>query len=64
MYGVSIYLEMVQIMVGENDIGGLSKREMYAILLKEFEEFKDEGRDVYLEELLENLRKELDSEDC
>jgi len=40
-----------------------SKREMYAMLLKEYEEFQDEGRECYLKELLEELRKELESAD-
>ncbi|MCL2295594.1 MAG: hypothetical protein FWC29_00725 [Methanomassiliicoccaceae archaeon] len=40
-----------------------SKREMYALLLKEYEEFLDEGREYYLRELLEELRKELESTD-
>ena len=40
-----------------------SKREMYALLLKEYEEFPDEGRECYLRELLEELRKELESTD-
>ena len=36
---------------------------MYALLLKEYEEFLDEGREYYLRELLEELRKELESTD-
>jgi hypothetical protein len=43
----------------ENKI--LSKREMYALLLKEYEECRDEGRECYLEELIEELRKDLES---
>jgi hypothetical protein len=39
----------------------LSKREMYALLLKEYEECQDEGRECYLEELIEELRKDLES---
>ncbi|MCL2032708.1 MAG: hypothetical protein FWG96_05520 [Methanomassiliicoccaceae archaeon] len=39
----------------------LSKKEMYAMLLKEYEECKDEGRECYLEELIEELRKDLES---
>jgi len=39
----------------------ISKREMYALLLKEFEEFPDEGRQHYLEEILAELRKDLES---
>ena len=34
--------------------------EMYELLLKEFEEFKDEGRDVYFEDLLNKIRKDLE----
>lgn len=30
------------------------------MLLKEFEEFKDEGRDVYFEDLLNKIRKDLE----
>jgi len=41
----------------------ISKREMYALLLKEYEEYKDEGREYYLKELLEELRKDLDLTD-
>jgi hypothetical protein len=41
---------------------GFSKREMYAILLKEYEECADEGRECYLKEILEELRKDLESE--
>ena len=41
----------------------LSKSELYAMLLKEYEEFPDEGREYYLKELLEELRKELESTD-
>ena len=40
-----------------------SKREMYALLLKEYEEFRDDGRESYLLELLEELRRELESDD-
>lgn len=39
-----------------------TKEEMYQYLLKEFEEFKDEGRDVYFEDLLKKIRRELDEE--
>lgn len=48
-------------MVGEREVEAFSKREMYALLLKEYEECKDEGRECYLKELLEELRKDLDS---
>ena len=36
---------------------------MYALLLKEYEECMDEGREYYLKELLEELRKDLESID-
>lgn len=39
----------------------LTKKEMYAILLKEYEECQDEGREMYLEELMEELRKDIES---
>ena len=41
----------------------LSKKEMYALLLKEYEECGDEGRELYLEELLEELRKDLGTDE-
>ncbi len=34
--------------------------EMYELLLKEFEEFKDDGRAVYFEDLLNKIRKDLE----
>ena len=43
--------------------GYLSKKEMYAMLLKEYEECGDEGRELYLEELLEELRKDLETDE-
>jgi hypothetical protein len=39
----------------------VSKKEMYALLLKEFKDCVDEGREFYLEEVLEELRKDLES---
>ncbi|MCL2333477.1 hypothetical protein [Candidatus Methanoplasma termitum] len=39
-----------------------SKREMYAMLLKDYEECKDEGRECYLKEILEELRRDLESD--
>jgi hypothetical protein len=48
-------------MSDDKEIELLSKREMYALLLKEYEECKDEGRECYLEELIEELRKDLES---
>jgi hypothetical protein len=47
----------------EKETEALSKRELYALLLKEYEEFRDEGREYYLKELLEELRKDLESDD-
>jgi len=35
-----------------------TKDEMYALLLKEFEEFKDEGRDSYFDAVIEEFRKD------
>jgi len=48
-------------MTDEKETDGISKKEMYALLLKEYQECKDEGRECYLEELLEELRKDLES---
>ncbi|MCL1979246.1 MAG: hypothetical protein FWG60_03715 [Methanomassiliicoccaceae archaeon] len=50
-------------MAEEKEIETLSKKEMYALLLKDYEECRDEGREFYLKELLEELRKDLESED-
>ena len=50
------------ILTEEKEAGAFSKREMYALLLKEFEECNDEGRECYLKELLEELRKDLASD--
>jgi hypothetical protein len=33
---------------------------MYSILLKEFDDFKDEGRDVYFDDVMKELRKDID----
>ncbi|MDR0309852.1 MAG: hypothetical protein LBH88_03755 [Candidatus Methanoplasma sp.] len=49
-------------MAEEKDTQALSKKEMYALLLKEYEECRDEGRECYLEELIEELRKDLESD--
>jgi len=46
----------------EKEIETLSKREMYAMLLKEYEECRDEGRECYLRELIEDMRKDLESD--
>ena len=40
----------------------LSEEEMLKLLLIEDEEFKDEGRDVYMEEVILHMRKRLGTE--
>ncbi len=35
-----------------------TKDEMYALLLKEFEHFRDEGRDAYLDSVIEEFRRD------
>jgi hypothetical protein len=55
-------LKGVSVAEGEGT-GSLSKKEMYALLLKEYEECGDEGRELYLEELLEELRKDLETDE-
>ena len=40
----------------------LSEEEMLKLLLIEDEEFKDEGRDVYMDEVILHMRKRLDTE--
>lgn len=47
----------------KEDAGNISKEEMYAILLKEFEDLPDEGRELYLEEVLAEMRKDLEEEE-
>ncbi|MDR3074605.1 MAG: hypothetical protein LBU30_01030 [Candidatus Methanoplasma sp.] len=49
-------------MTDEEKTETFSKREMYAMLLKEYAECRDEGRESYLEELMEELRKDIESE--
>ncbi len=41
----------------------LSEEEMMKLLLIEDETFKDEGRDVYMEEVLELMRKKLGTDE-
>lgn len=41
---------------------GLTKDEMYALLLKEYTEFKDEGRDVYFDQIINDYRKDMRSD--
>jgi hypothetical protein len=48
-------------MTTEKETEGLSKKEMYALLLKEYQEYLDEGRECYLEEIIEELRKDIES---
>ncbi|MDR0523019.1 MAG: hypothetical protein LBG62_01145 [Candidatus Methanoplasma sp.] len=43
---------------GERD--AVREAEFYAILLKEFAEFRDDGREMYLDELIARLRRERD----
>jgi len=59
--GVTSFLAGL-LMVEEKGTEGLSKKEMYALLLKEYEECLDEGRECYLEEILRELRKDLELE--
>ena len=40
----------------------LSEEEMLKLLLIEDEEFKDEGRDVYMDEVILHMRKRLGTE--
>ena len=40
----------------------LSEEEMLKLLLIEDEEFKDEGRDVYMEEVILHMRRRLGTE--
>jgi hypothetical protein len=40
----------------------VSKKDMYSLLLKEYKECLDEGRECYLKEILEELRKDLESD--
>ena len=41
----------------------LSEEEMLKLLLIEDETFKDEGRDVYMEEVIIHMRRRLETED-
>lgn len=36
-----------------------TEKEMYEILLKDFEEFKDDGKEDYVDDLLTKIRKEV-----
>ncbi|MDR3283029.1 MAG: hypothetical protein LBS92_05415 [Candidatus Methanoplasma sp.] len=39
-----------------------SLEELCAMLLKDFGEFRDEGREMYLEELIRKMREELEKD--
>ncbi|MDR3206504.1 MAG: hypothetical protein LBT41_05395 [Candidatus Methanoplasma sp.] len=39
-----------------------SFEELCAVLLKDFEEFRDEGRECYLEDLIKKMREELEKD--
>ena len=41
----------------------LSEDELMRLLLCEDEEFKDEGRDLYMDEVLKKMRKDLGTEE-
>lgn len=41
---------------------GFTKDEMYAMLLKEYREFKDEGRDIYFDQIINDYRKDISSD--
>ena len=41
----------------------LSEEEMLKLLLIEDEEFKDEGRDLYMDEVLKKMREDLGTEE-
>jgi cyclopropane fatty-acyl-phospholipid synthase-like methyltransferase len=47
---------------GSETKSGLTKDEMYALLLKEYTEFKDEGRDVYFDQIINDYRKDMSSD--
>lgn len=50
------------LMAGRKEPRTFSESEMYRILMTESEEFKDEGRNFYIDELICNMRKDLDTE--
>lgn len=41
---------------------GLSKEEMYSLLLKEYDDIKDEGRDVYFDHIISDYRRDIGPE--
>ena len=48
--------------VKKKDTDMLSEDELMRLLLYEDEEFKDEGRDVYMDEVILHMRKRLGTE--
>ena len=48
--------------VKKKDTDMLSEDELMRLLLYEDEEFKDEGRDLYMDEVLKKMRKDLGTE--
>jgi len=49
--------------VKKKDTDMLSEDELMKLLLYEDEEFKDEGRDLYMDEVLKKMRKDLGTEE-
>ena len=49
--------------VKKKDTDMLSEDELMRLLLYEDEEFKDEGRDLYMDEVLKKMRKDLGIEE-
>jgi hypothetical protein len=49
--------------VKKKDTDMLSEDELMRLLLYEDEEFKDEGHDLYMDEVLKKMRKDLGTED-
>ena len=49
--------------VKKKDTDMLSEDELMRLLLYEDEEFKDEGRDLYMDEVLKKMRKDLGTEE-
>lgn len=48
---------------GENKDAMMSEEELLKLLLYEDDEVKDEGRELYLEEILKKIRTDLDEDD-
>ncbi|AMH94203.1 hypothetical protein AR505_0482 [methanogenic archaeon ISO4-H5] len=49
--------------VKKKDTDMLSEDELMRLLLYEDEEFKDEGHDLYMDEVLKKMRKDLGTEE-